>query len=142
MAKEKSKIGVWLNHSVAHLITVKDEKAEVEKVESGMEEQLRYKGEKADGTRLGKRQYTHNEHQKHQKEQNVRNKYYKTLAAKLERYEIIHLFGPTTAKNELLNWLHDKKKTNGKTITVESAKDMSLNQMIARVRLVLESVPE
>ncbi len=126
-----------MDHSHAHFIALKKDKVQVDTVVSEIEAHIRYKGETADGTKLAKKRATNNEYQKHQKEQNQLHKYYKVLADKLEKYDTVYLFGPTTAKNELLNWIRDKKKVKGKTFVVDSAEEMTFNQMVAKVKAVL-----
>ena len=135
--KERKKAGIWLDHTVAHLIKVKNGKMIVENVFSGIESNVRYKGETGTGTKLGKTRSTNREFTKHRTEENQLHAYYKTLTDIIATYDSIFLFGPSTAKKELLNWIRDKKKISGKTFIVDSAEEMSFNQMVAKVKATL-----
>ena len=135
--KEKKKAGIWLDHAVAHLIKVKNEKMVVENIFSGVETHLRYKGETGTGTKLGKTRSTNKEHGKHRREENQLNEYYKTLTDSIKKFDVIFLFGPTTAKAELLNWIRDKKSVSDKTFIVDSSEEMTFNQMVAKVKATL-----
>ena len=138
--KEKKKAGIWLDHSVAHLIKLKNEKMVVENIFSGVETHLRYKGESGTGTKLGKTRSTNKELSKHRREENQLHEYYKTLTDSIKKYDVIFLFGPTTAKSELLNWIRDKKSVNDKTFIVDSAEEMTFNQMVSKVKATLGGV--
>jgi UDP-N-acetylglucosamine 2-epimerase len=140
MKKKKTntrKAAIWLDHLHAHLLKFKDDKINIETVESGLETRVRYKGETAIGTKLGNKRTTNNEYHKHRKEENQLKEYYKQLSATIKKYDTIFLFGPTTAKNELLNYVREKEKLNGKTFIVDSAEELSFNQMIAKAKTVL-----
>ncbi len=135
--KEVKKIAVWLDHQQAYFIKVKKEKVVVETIASGQETQVRYKGETGSGTKPGKTLSTNQEFKKHQKEKNMLLKYYKELAKAMEKYDFVYLFGPTTAKSELLNYNREHSKAGGKTFIVDSTDSMTFEQMIARAKAVI-----
>jgi len=135
--KETKKAGIWLDHTVAHLIKVKNAKMVVENIFSGVESHIRYKGETGTGTKLGKTRSTNKEFGKHRREENQLHAYYKAITDYIEKYDVIFLFGPTTAKDELLNWIRDKKIISDKTFIVDSAEEMTFNQMVAKVKATL-----
>lgn len=135
--KEVKKIAVWLDHQQAYFIKVKKEKVVVETIASGQETQVRYKGETGTGTKLGKTRSTNQEFKKHEKEKNTLLKYYKELAKAMEKYDFVYLFGPTTAKSELLNYNREHSKAAGKTFIVDSTDSMTFHQMLARAKAVI-----
>lgn len=135
--KEVKKIAVWLDHQQAHFIRVKKEKIVVETIASGQETQVRYKGETGTGTKLGKTRSSNQEFKKHEKEKNTLLKYYKELSKAMEKYDFIYLFGPTTAKSELLNYNREHSKAAGKTFIVDSTDSMTFPQMLARAKAVI-----
>ncbi len=140
MKKTKSdnrKTGIWLDHAVAHFIRVKKGRVVVESIHSEAETEVRFKGETGTGTKLSRTRSTNKEHNKHLREQKILNKYYKQLAEKIAGYNTVYLFGPSTAKSELLNRIRADKKTVDKTFVVSSAPEMTFNQMVARVKEVL-----
>lgn len=135
--KEVHKAALWLDHSQAHLIRLRKDKVVVDTLFSEYETRVRIEGETADGTKVGKFRSSNREHTKHQKQQNQLNKYFKELAAKIAKYDFIYLFGPTTAKNQLLNHIRNEGKAKGKTYVVDSADSMTFPQMIARAKAVI-----
>jgi hypothetical protein len=139
MKKQKTtrKMALWLDHTHAHFIRVKDDKVRVESVESEYEPRVRIDGEGSDTTKVGRNRVSNREHTKHQKEQNQLSKFYKQLAGKLEKYDFVYLFGPTTAKSELLNYIRQQTNMKGKTFVVDSADTMTFPQMIARAKAVI-----
>ena len=56
------------------------------------------------------------------------------LSDRLKNYDNILLFGPTSAKDELNNKLRTDKHFAAKTLKVESAGQLTENQMIAKVK--------
>jgi hypothetical protein len=59
------------------------------------------------------------------------------LTGIIEKYDTIYLFGPSTAKKELMNWIRDKKQISGKTFIMDSAEELTFNQMVAKVKATL-----
>lgn len=135
--KEVKKIAVWLDHEQAHFIKQKKEKFVIETILSEQESQLRFKGEGGKGTKLSKTRSTNQEYKKHEREKNNLLKYYKQLSAVIKKYDFVFLFGPTTAKKELLNHIRAQEKSAGKTFVVDSADSMTFPQMIARAKAVM-----
>ena len=136
-AKNTSRIGLWLDHSVAHFIEFKKGKVIIESIDSPVETQVRNKGEKGTGTKLSKTRYTNNEKVKNDRHQNQLQEYYKVLSKMIKPYDWVYIFGPTTAKNELINYVRSKEKLKNKTYILGSADEMTVNQMVAKAREVL-----
>ncbi len=134
---EKKKIAVWLDHQVAHLIKLKNEKVSVKTIESGKESQVRIEGEGTNGSKLSKTRSSNQEFKTHQREQNSALKYYKELFATIAKADIIYLFGPTTAKEELLNLILKTTPPHKRTFVVDSADTLTFPQMISRAKAVL-----
>lgn len=131
----KEYIGVWLDHSEAHLIRPYADQGIIETIHSSLESRPRIPGEGADGNKVGKYHSSNNEYNKHQQEQGQTHAYYKHIAEALLPYTDIYIFGPTTAKGELENCLQGelKKKFENKTLRVQSADYMSAKQMVEHV---------
>jgi molybdopterin converting factor small subunit len=124
----KKQIGVWLDHSEAHFIGHSDSGAyTIETVQSPYERNKREAGENSDHTRFGANaNYTsNNENRKHNIAQNELNRFFDELESKLEPYDEILLFGPTTAKEQLYNRLSENKQFAGKTISVKPSDKLS-----------------
>ena len=134
MIQEQNQIAVWLDHSKAHLITFSNNEPIVETVLSSDISNLREKGEGADGVHVSKYNATNNEHHKHNQERDDARYFYKVIADRLMHFELIYLFGPTTAKNELNNFMYDEKMLHNKEVTVHATDVLTENQIIAEAK--------
>lgn len=74
------------------------------------------------------------ESRKHTKEQQLQSDYYKKLSDVIKGYESVILFGPTTAKEELLNKLASDSNFSHVRIHILNAGKMTENQRHAFVR--------
>ena len=70
----------------------------------------------------------------HTKEQHQQSSYYKKLRDAIKNYQEVVLFGPTDAKNELLNLLKADHLFENIKIEVKHYDKMTENQMHAFVR--------
>ena len=132
--KADKKIGVWLDHVKAHFVDLNKGPAIVETIFSAKDTNLRIPGESGDGTRLGDNRSTNNEYHKHNRLQEQIDEYYRILTNRLESYDDIYLFGPTTAKDELNNILKANKHFAAKTINIEPSEQLTENQLVAKVK--------
>ena len=74
------------------------------------------------------------ENRKHTKEQQSQSDYYKKLSEAIKGYDTVILFGPTTAKEELLNKLVSDSNFSHVRIHTKNAGKMTENQRHAFVR--------
>ena len=132
--KNDKAIGLWLDHVKAYFVDLNKGPAIVETLYSAKDTNLRIPGESGDGTHLGDGRSTNNEYHKHNRLQEQMDEYYKILVSRLEGYDDIYLFGPTTAKDELYNILRANKHFASKTINVEPAEQLTENQLVAKVK--------
>ena len=116
------RLGIWMDHSTAHLMEFTTGQMETKKIDSDFTHEV-----KVDS--LGK-----SEHIMHNKEQQQQSGYYKKLAEVIKNYEEVILFGPTDAKIELLNKLKTDQHFDKIKIEVKSAEKMTKNQQQAFVR--------
>ena len=116
------KLGIWMDHSNAHLMEFENAASGSKTVESAfaheVKEESLEKGEKT----------------MHHKEQQQQTAYYKQLGEVIKKYEEVLLFGPTDAKTELLNVLKADHHFDKIKIEVKQADKMSENQQHAFVR--------
>jgi len=91
--KTVNRIGVYMDHSIAHIIELPADSADVKKLESHTihrdEEHSIHQGDKM----------------MHNKEKETESKFFKTLSEIIIKYKEVVLFGPTEAKTELYNIL-------------------------------------
>ena len=87
----KNKLGIWMDHSIAHLMEFTSNHFEIETIESKFSETKR-------AELL--------ETSENSKQQNLSD-YYKKLGETIKNYKRIILFGPTNAKVELFDLLSE-----------------------------------
>ena len=120
--KPTKQIGIWMDHSTAFLKEVSGKGILTHIIPS---EFTRYAKESS----LEK-----NENLMHNKENQQQGAYYKKIADVLKTYEEIVLFGPTDAKNELLNLLKAERLFDNKSIEAVNSDKMTEAQMEVFVR--------
>ncbi|WP_339687265.1 hypothetical protein [uncultured Nonlabens sp.] len=119
--KAQKTLGIWMDHATAHLIDLESTKNNYSIV-SGFtfdtqEEAL-----------------SRSENLMHNKRKQMREAYYKEIAAVILKYDHVLLFGPTNAKTELHNYVNaDSGFKNIKIVTIAADK-MTDNQKLAFVR--------
>lgn len=118
----ENKIGIWMDHSIAHLIELTSEPGEIKTVESTFTHQEKM------------RSLNKSESSMHNKEQREQNSYFKELGDIIKNYDEVLLFGPTSAIDELANTLRADSHFEKIKIDVKSADKMTDNQKQAFVR--------
>jgi len=116
------RLGIWMDHSSAHLTEFTTEPVEMKGIES---------------------QFTHQEKESslkkseklmHNKEQQQQGAYYKKLGEVIKGYDEVILFGPTDAKVELYNLLSQDQHFIDIKIEVEQTDKMTEHQEMAFVK--------
>jgi len=128
--KTDKKLGIWMDHSNAHLMefTIDEAKEEVKSLESFHED----------------RDYNMSKGEKmmHNKEQQELLVFYNMLGDYIKHYQDVILFGPTDAKVELLNVLKADHHFENIKIETKAADKMTENQQHAFVREYFSKVKE
>lgn len=125
----KKNIGIWMDHSVAHVMELMSDKIITNSIES------EFTHEKKEYSLQNKGEYL-----MHNKEQHQQANYYKKIGDVIKEYNEVVLFGPTTAKNELLNLLKEDHHFENVKIDVMQTDKMTENQQHAFVRNYFHSV--
>ncbi len=120
--KKNKQLGIWMDHSNAYLMALTNDTI----VENIIESELTQEEKEIS---LSK-----NEKYLHNKEQNFQLSYYKKLSDAIRNYQEVILFGPTDAKNELLNLVKDDHLFKNIKIEVLHSDKMSANKMHDFVR--------
>ena len=118
----QKKLGIWMDHSNAHIMEFIKTAVETGTVESEFTHEIKEHA-------LGK-----SEHVMHNKEQQQQSEYYKKLGEKIKDYDEVILFGPTDAKVELLNTLKEDHHFDKIKIEVQSTDKMTEAQQHAFVK--------
>lgn len=121
--KSKKLLGIWMDHSIANLLELTNDKIETKTIES--KPKLQVKEEDL---------YFKDESHMLNKEQGQLSAYYKKISDAILDYEEVIVFGPTDAKNELLNLLKDNHLFEKIKVEVKSADKMTENQQQAFVK--------
>lgn len=116
------KLGLWMDNSIAYIIEFVKEPFQIHTITS---EFTHFEKESS----LAK-----NEKHSHNKEQQFQNEYYKKLAEIIVNNDEVLLFGPTTAKTELLHILRKDSRFDNIKIEVKLTDKMTPNQKLAYVR--------
>jgi hypothetical protein len=115
-------IGIWMDHSTAHLIELTSAAMHSTIIESAFtsedKKEVLQKGEKA----------------MHHKQLHEQLAYYKEIGAVIRNYKRVLLFGPTEAKTELLNILKGDALFNDISIHARQADKMTEPQKYAFVK--------
>jgi len=127
--KTKKRIGIFMDHSVANLMELTSGEMVTNTIETGFTHQL-----KEDTLNKG-------ENHMHNSEQHMNSAYYKKLGDIIKDYDEVILFGPTTAKDELLNLLKADHRFEKTDIKVKHADKMTENQQHAFVKAYFYAKP-
>lgn len=122
MAATGTKIGIWMDHTMAHLIAYSNEPFEVITIESNFTHQQKEKS------------LLKGELHMHNKEKAEQSRYYKKLMEVVRRYNEVILFGPTNAKEELFNVIAADNRFEEIRIQVKQTDKMSPKQLHAFVK--------
>jgi hypothetical protein len=121
----KKKIGLWIDHRKAVIVTVTDDGEETKQITSEMEKRVRFSsGASEDGSTEDVRDRQYGNHL---------NNYYDLVIACLRDAETIQIFGPGEARVELEARL-EKEGLKGRIIDNASVDKMTDRQIAAKVR--------
>lgn len=93
--KTKNKLGIWMDHSIAHLMEFTSNHFEIETIESKFTKNQEMES------------LNHNQSLINNKEKKYLSDYYKKLGETIKDYKRVILFGPTNAKTELFDLLSE-----------------------------------
>lgn len=119
---QKENIGIWMDHSTANLIELTNEGIIKSNIVSSFTHQEK------------EHSLSKNENLMHNKEQHQQSKYYSKIKDAIKDYKHVVLFGPTTAKSELLNLLKTDRHFENVKIDVEQTDKMTDNEQHAFVK--------
>ena len=114
--KSTKKLGIWMDHSTAHLMEFSETPFEIETIE------LKFTYEEKE-KKLAK-----GESFMHHKEQQMQSDYFKKIAKVILNYDKVLLFGPTKAKTELFNLLSEDNRFVKIKICIKDTDKMNAHQ--------------
>jgi hypothetical protein len=123
----KKQMGIWMDHSIAFLMELENDKITENIVEIETPEmEVDYDSGK-------------NEKLKNSKAQQYKSNYYKKLSDSIKTHQEVVLFGPTDAKNELFNKLKSEHLLGNIIIEMQLSDKMTAIQMHEFVREYFKS---
>lgn len=128
----KTRVGLWIDHRKAIVVTVTDKGEEIALTISGVEKQLRrsggsplkgsFKSSQVPADDIRQRAFTRH-----------LNLYYDVVIACIGAAEAILIFGPGEARGELKKRL-ERAKRGGRIVGVQKVDKMTPRQIVAKVR--------
>ncbi len=122
MTKSAKKLGIWMDHSTANLMEFTTDPIQTTSIQSKFTHEAKESSLERGENRM------------HTKEQHQQAEYYKKIGQVIQNYEEVILFGPTSAKTELLNTLAGDHLFSSIKIKIQQADKMTENQQHAFVR--------
>lgn len=126
------KIGLWIDHREAIIVTLTDGGEEIKHIASNSGKHIRYSGSAHSKTPEGLKEVT-SENQRDRKFENGLNKYYDEVIAAIRDAESVQIFGPGEAKGELEKRI-TREGFKSRILAVEAADKMTEPQIAAKVR--------
>jgi stalled ribosome rescue protein Dom34 len=123
----KKEIGLWVDHRQAVIVALTDSGEQITRIRSDAEKQIRFAG----GSRKDGLQTTESIREK--KLNSRLAKYFDDILTHIRDAELIQIFGPGDAKNELAKHL-EKEGLKDRIVAVETMDNMTDNQISAKVR--------
>ena len=123
----KKHVGLWIDHREAVIVTLSDQGEQITRIKSDADKQIRFAG----GSRKDGLQTTENIRGKKLDAQ--LGKYLDDIIAHIRDAELIQIFGPGDAKNELAKRL-EKNGLKERITEIETMDNMTDNQIAAKVR--------
>ncbi|MFV8379231.1 hypothetical protein [Flavobacterium sp. LB3R33] len=114
--KTTKKLGIWMDHSMAHLMEFTNKHFEIETIESELDNQEKIES-------LAK-----SENSNFSKEKKQLFEYYKKIGESIKNYKRVILFGPTDAKIELFDLLSEDTRFLKIKFEIKDTDKMDENQ--------------
>jgi stalled ribosome rescue protein Dom34 len=114
--KTTKKLGIWMDHSMAHLMEFTSKHFEIETIESKLSNQEKIAS-------LAK-----SENSNFSKERKQLFEYYKKIGETIKNYKRVILFGPTDAKIELFDLLSEDNRFLKIKFEIKDTDKMDANQ--------------
>lgn len=128
----KTKVGLWIDHQKAVVVSVTDKGEEIKQVISKVEKQLRRSGDSPLKGPYEPQQVPAGDSRQRKLTGHL-NIYYDAVIASIREAESILIFGPGEAKGELKRRLL-RDNLGGRIVGMETADKMTDRQILAKVR--------
>jgi hypothetical protein len=129
----RRRIGVWIDHEKAVVVTLDDDNEEIKTIESGAGSRVRLSGGSRSRTPYGPQDIA-SDSQRHAKYKKYLTEFYRSLIDGFYDVGALYIFGPGSAKNELRREIERIKPLRGRIAAVETTDKMTDRQISAAVR--------
>ncbi len=126
------KVGLWIDHRRAVIVSFAGEEEKVELIESHVEKHVRASGGSRSKTPYGPEDVVAEDSLERRFRGHL-NKYYDEVISHIRDAGAILIFGPGEAKNELKKHI-ESKELKGRIVGVETVDKMTDHQIAAKVR--------
>jgi stalled ribosome rescue protein Dom34 len=126
------KVGLWIDHRKAVIISLAGEEEKVKLIESNVEKHVRSSGGSRSKTPYGPEDVVAEDNRERRFIGHL-NKYYDEIISSIHDAEAILVFGPGEAKNELKKHIKSNE-LQGRIVGVETVDKMTDHQIAAKVR--------
>ncbi|MCA1900336.1 MAG: hypothetical protein LDL50_06470 [Chloroflexi bacterium] len=126
------RIGLWIDHKKAALVTQEDGEQRIETIESEVGRRVPYRGASPAKAPYSA-QYQQGDNQLDNKFNERLNKFYDKVIAHLQTAESVYIFGPGEAKTEIEKRIA-RAKIRAQVTAVEIAGKMTERQIASRVK--------
>jgi hypothetical protein len=123
----KKKIGLWIDHREAVIVALTDNGEKITRIKSDAEKQIRFAG----GSRKDGFQKTESARDKRLEKQ--LGNYLDDIITYIRDAEMIQIFGPGEAKDELVKQL-ENDGLKERIVDIETMDNMTDNQIVAKIR--------
>ncbi len=129
----KKKIGIWIDHKEAILVSLEGDRTTVERIESNAESAFRPSGgRKAGGTSVA--QSVSKEQKAEERRKHQFHNFYQMVIKKAGKADNLFIFGPGEAKHELEKEIQKIKGQHDKIAAVKPSDRLTENQIVAKVK--------
>jgi len=128
-----SKVGLWIDHKNAIIVTLNQEKATTKIIECDIERHVHPSGGGRSSTPYGPQDVVSESKWEGRYKQHF-DRYYSDVIDYVRNANEILIFGPASAKDELKKAINKHKDLVGRIVGVEPADKMTQNQIVAKVR--------
>jgi hypothetical protein len=129
----KKQIGIWIDASKAILVTLFDGNEHVSEIVSEIDNRVHHEKEGDKGSFMGSR-HINNERKLDERKKHQINHFLEMVTEQMKSADELYIFGPANIKLKLKQKIETDEKLISKLKAVETAKSLTLNQVISHVK--------
>ena len=130
----KKQTGIWIDTSNAIIVTLIDGKENTTEIISGIDNSVHHNNEGDKDSFMGNG-HLNNEKKFEEKKKHQTNDFLKNVINHIKKDDAFYVFGPAEMKLKLTNIIENNLELATKLKAVETTDSMTLNQVVAKVKL-------